>query len=128
MDEMDYIGDGDFDMVAMIAAERGNIGMLVSSTHTGRRIKFYKCCTNKKMGFMDHIILLHTIRTGHIKLKQNSVLSSSNWVISTKFSQISVHKKLMYLTKTKLTLRLRLKCSLMTSLTTSRVEDERALY
>jgi uncharacterized membrane protein YgcG len=54
MDEMDYMGDGDFDTVAMIAAERGDIGMFVSSTPTGRRSKFYECCTNKKMGFMEH--------------------------------------------------------------------------
>ena len=49
-----YMGDGDFDTVAMIAAERGDIGMFVSSTPTGRRSKFYEVCTNKKMGFMVH--------------------------------------------------------------------------
>ena len=42
-----YMGDGDFDTVAMIAAERNDIGMFVSSTPTGRRSKFYDCCTNK---------------------------------------------------------------------------------
>lgn len=54
LDEMDYLGDGDFDTVAMIAAERGDIGMFVSSTPTGRRSKFYECCTNKKMNFKEH--------------------------------------------------------------------------
>lgn len=49
-----YMGDGDFDTVAMIAAERNDIGMFVSSTPTGRRSKFYDCCTNKKMGFNEH--------------------------------------------------------------------------
>lgn len=54
IDEMDYLGEGDFDTVTMIAAERGDIGMFVSSTPTGRRSKFYECCTNKKMGFTEH--------------------------------------------------------------------------
>ena len=54
VDEADYLGDGDFDTVAMIAAERGDIGMFVSSTPTGKRSLFYQLCTNKKLGWSEH--------------------------------------------------------------------------
>lgn len=54
MDEIDYMGDGDFDTVTTIAAERNDIGIFMSSTPTGRRSKFYEACTNKKMGYNEH--------------------------------------------------------------------------
>lgn len=54
MDEVDYMSDADFDSVTAIAAERGDIGIVMSSTPTGRRSQFYKACTNKAMGYKEH--------------------------------------------------------------------------
>ena len=39
-DEMDYLGDKDFENVSMLAAERPDIRMVCSSTPTGRRGEF----------------------------------------------------------------------------------------
>lgn len=54
MDEVDYMGDADFDTVTTIAAERNDIGIFMSSTPTGRRSNFYNACMNKKMGYTEH--------------------------------------------------------------------------
>jgi replicative DNA helicase len=54
MDEVDYMGDQDFDTVTTIAAERADIGIFMSSTPTGRRSNFYKACTDPKMGYKEH--------------------------------------------------------------------------
>lgn len=53
LDEMDYMGDSDFDTIATIAAERPDITMFISSTPTGARKKFYECCTNKSLGYKE---------------------------------------------------------------------------
>ncbi len=54
MDEVDYMAESDFDTVTTIAAERGDIGIFMSSTPTGKRSKFYYACTNKKLGYTEH--------------------------------------------------------------------------
>lgn len=54
MDEVDYMGEADFDTVTTIAAERADIGIFMSSTPTGRRSQFYKACTDPKMGYTEH--------------------------------------------------------------------------
>lgn len=41
---------GDYDTIAMIAAERDDIGITASSTPTGKRGTFYNMCTNRSMG------------------------------------------------------------------------------
>lgn len=43
-----------YDAVTTIAAERPNIGTTMSSTPTGKRSHFYKACTDKNMGFIEH--------------------------------------------------------------------------
>lgn len=55
-DEMDYLGDGDFENISMLAAERNDIRMVCSSTPTGRRGEFWKICTDKKTGYNEHYI------------------------------------------------------------------------
>ena len=54
LDECDYLGDGDFDTVSMIAGERADIGMTISSTPTGKRGQFYQACTDPNMGYSEH--------------------------------------------------------------------------
>ena len=54
MDELDYMGDGDFDTVYALCMERDTIGLTCSSTPTGRRSKFYEICTNKTLKFSEH--------------------------------------------------------------------------
>ena len=54
LDECDYLGDGDFDTVSMIAGERADIGMTISSTPTGKRGTFYQACTDPNMGYHEH--------------------------------------------------------------------------
>lgn len=53
LDEMDYMGDSDFDTIATIAAERPDITVFISSTPTGARKKFYECCTDKSLGYKE---------------------------------------------------------------------------
>ena len=53
-DEMDYMGDGDFENIKMLAAERGDIRICVSSTPTGHRGAFYQICTDKDLGYNEH--------------------------------------------------------------------------
>lgn len=53
-DEMDYLGDGDFENISMLAAERDDIRIVTSSTPTGRRGEFYKICTDKNIGYTEH--------------------------------------------------------------------------
>lgn len=54
LDECDYMADGDFDSIIMIAGERPDIRVIMSSTPTGRRGNFYNCCTNKATGYVEH--------------------------------------------------------------------------
>ncbi len=53
-DEMDYLGEGDFENITMLAAEREDIRICVSSTPTGKRGDFYNICTNPKIGYSLH--------------------------------------------------------------------------
>ena len=53
-DEMDYLGEGDFENISMLAAERGDIKMVVSSTPTGKRGPFWKLCTDPRTGYKLH--------------------------------------------------------------------------
>lgn len=48
------MSEADFDSIMMIAGERSDIRIIMSSTPTGRRSKFYYSCTNPKMGFIEH--------------------------------------------------------------------------
>lgn len=50
LDEMDYLGEGDFDTVYALCMERDTIGLTCSSTPTGKRSKFFEICTNKSLG------------------------------------------------------------------------------
>lgn len=54
LDECDYMADGDFDSIIMIAGERPDIRVIMSSTPTGKRGNFYNCCTNKATGYNEH--------------------------------------------------------------------------
>ena len=54
LDECDYMADGDFDSILMIAGERPDIRVIMSSTPTGKRGNFYNCCTNPKAGYNEH--------------------------------------------------------------------------
>ena len=53
-DEMDYMGDGDFENIKMLAAEREDIRIIVSSTPTGHRGAFYQICVNKDLNYNEH--------------------------------------------------------------------------
>lgn len=48
------MADGDFDSILMIAGERPDIRVIMSSTPTGKRGNFYKCCTDKNAGYKEH--------------------------------------------------------------------------
>lgn len=54
VDEMDYLAENDFENISMLAAEREDIGIVVSSTPTGRHSDFYKICTEKSIGYSEH--------------------------------------------------------------------------
>lgn len=53
LDEVDYMADGDYATISMIANERADIGIIASSTPTGKRGTFYNMCTNPEMGFTE---------------------------------------------------------------------------
>lgn len=48
------MGEADFDSVMMIAGERSDIKIVMSSTPTGKRSKFYQACTDPNMHFAEH--------------------------------------------------------------------------
>ena len=52
-DEMDYMGDSDFENVSMLAAERADISIVCSSTPTGKRGWFWKLC-QPDSGYSEH--------------------------------------------------------------------------
>lgn len=54
VDEMDYLGDNDFDNLLMLCAERPSIKMIVSSTPSGKRGAFYSICTDPNSAFSQH--------------------------------------------------------------------------
>lgn len=52
MDEMDYLSDKDFEAIYAITLEAPQrIGVMVASTPTGRRGKFYDLCTDSELRF-----------------------------------------------------------------------------
>lgn len=53
LDESDYMSDADFDSILMIAGERDDIPVFLSSTPTGARKRFWKCCTDRNMHFRE---------------------------------------------------------------------------
>lgn len=53
VDEMDYLGDNDFENITMLAAEREEISIVASSTPTGKRGYFYKICQSDS-GYSQH--------------------------------------------------------------------------
>lgn len=48
------MSEADFDAVLMIAGERPDISIFMSSTPTGKRSKFWAACTKPEMGFVEH--------------------------------------------------------------------------
>lgn len=53
-DEMDYLGENDFENISMLAAERSDIRMVCSSTPTGKHGDFWKICIDPKTGYKLH--------------------------------------------------------------------------
>lgn len=54
MDEVDFMSEYCFEVVAAVAIERSEIGITVSSTPLGKRSKFYQMCTDPEMGYSQH--------------------------------------------------------------------------
>lgn len=54
IDEIDFMSEYCFEVIAAIAIERADIGITVSSTPLGKRSHFYKMCTDKKLGYSEH--------------------------------------------------------------------------
>lgn len=54
IDEIDFMSEYCFEVVAAIAIERAEIGITVSSTPTGKRSHFYRMCTMPEMGYSQH--------------------------------------------------------------------------
>ena len=54
IDEIDFMSEYCFEVVAAVAIERAEIGITCSSTPLGKRSHFYKLCTDPKMGYSQH--------------------------------------------------------------------------
>lgn len=54
IDEIDFMSEYCFEVVAAVAIERAEIGITCSSTPLGKRSHFYKMCTDPKMGYSQH--------------------------------------------------------------------------
>lgn len=50
IDEVDFMSEYCFEVVAAVAIERADIGITVSSTPLGKRSKFYAMCMDPNMG------------------------------------------------------------------------------
>lgn len=48
-----YMNDSDFDSIMALQGERSGISVFLSSTPTGARKRFWKCCTDPKMHFKE---------------------------------------------------------------------------
>lgn len=54
IDEIDFMSEYCFEVIAAVAIERAEIGITVSSTPLGKRSHFYKMCTDPSMGYSQH--------------------------------------------------------------------------
>ena len=54
IDEIDFMSEYCFEVVAAVAIERSEIGITCSSTPLGKRSHFYRMCTDPKMGYSQH--------------------------------------------------------------------------
>lgn len=54
IDEIDFMSEYCFEVVAAVAIERAEIGITVSSTPLGKRSHFYRMCTDKAMNYSQH--------------------------------------------------------------------------
>ena len=54
IDEIDFMSEYCFEVVAAIAIERSEIGITCSSTPLGKRSHFYRMCTDPKMNYSQH--------------------------------------------------------------------------
>ena len=54
IDEIDFMSEYCFEVVAAVAIERAEIGITVSSTPLGKRSHFYRMCTDKSMNYSEH--------------------------------------------------------------------------
>lgn len=54
IDEIDFMSEYCFEVIAAIAIERADIGITVSSTPLGKRSHFYRMCTDPSMGYSQH--------------------------------------------------------------------------
>ena len=54
IDEIDFMSEYCFEVVAAVAIERPDIGITCSSTPLGKRSHFYKMCTDPAMGYSQH--------------------------------------------------------------------------
>lgn len=54
IDEIDFMSEYCFEVIAAVAIERAEIGITVSSTPLGKRSHFYKMCTEPSMGYSQH--------------------------------------------------------------------------
>lgn len=54
IDEIDFMSEYCFEVIAAVAIERPDIGITVSSTPLGKRSHFYKMCTEPEMGYSQH--------------------------------------------------------------------------
>lgn len=54
IDEIDFMSEYCFEVVAAIAIERPDIGITCSSTPLGKRSHFYKMCTDPDLGYSQH--------------------------------------------------------------------------
>ena len=54
IDEIDFMSEYCFEVIAAIAIERAEIGITVSSTPLGKRSHFYRMCTDPSMGYSQH--------------------------------------------------------------------------
>lgn len=54
IDEIDFMSEYCFEVVAAVAIERAEIGITVSSTPLGKRSHFYRMCTDPSMNYSQH--------------------------------------------------------------------------
>jgi replicative DNA helicase len=54
IDEIDFMSEYCFEVVAAVAIERSDIGITVSSTPLGKRSHFYRMCTDPNMKYSQH--------------------------------------------------------------------------
>lgn len=80
LDEVDYLGDKDFEAIYAISMEAPKrIGVMMASTPTGRRGKFYQACVEMRFNQDEKVVPIKTKDGKHFDVRNYDRDSAKGW-------------------------------------------------